>query len=246
MQTLQKNMMMMQQFHQSMCGGHAAAAPLQLHYPQPLGSPTSAAAAGLLSRSTSFESLQAAPHQQLWPGSPAAQAVPRDSPPGHTAMTPRLTLADARATPPPRTPLALGNQALGDGEVDGATPTAAADTIRHLEALAATAGSEPTVGESKGIGKKPKPTPHSASAKPKATPKPAKPEAKAKPKDKSKAAKPKVTTKAAKPMTKAVKPKANAVKPKANLQLGCGKCRKSKGGCVQCRDPAYGGKRGHG
>eukprot|EP00972_Heterocapsa_arctica_P041754 6156826-Heterocapsa_arctica.AAC.1 len=71
-------MVMMQQFHQTMCGGNAAAAPLQLHYPQPWGSPTSGAASALLARSSSSESLQSAPHQQLWPGSPADRAVPRD------------------------------------------------------------------------------------------------------------------------------------------------------------------------
>ena len=231
LQQLQKNMMMMQQFHQSMCGGHAAAAPLQLHYTQPWGSPTSAAASALLSRSSSSDSL-------LWPGSPADRAVPRDSPPGHMATNARPTINDARATPPPRAALALGDQALGDGDV-GASSTAADDLIKRLESLAATAGSDQTVGESKANAKKPKPTPQSASAKPTATTKAAKPEAKANPKAKSKASKPKVTTKAA-------KPEAKAVKPKANLQLGCGKCRKAKNGCSQCRDPNFGGERGHG
>eukprot|EP00972_Heterocapsa_arctica_P088190 13003286-Heterocapsa_arctica.AAC.1 len=74
LQQLQKNMMMMQQFHQTMFGGNAAAAPLQLHYAQPWDSPTSASASALLARSSSSQSLQAAPHQQLWPGSPADRA----------------------------------------------------------------------------------------------------------------------------------------------------------------------------
>ena len=203
--------------------------PLQLHYTQPLGSPTSAAASALLSRSSSSDSLQAAPHQQLWPGSPADRAVPRDSPPGHIATNARLALADARATPPPRAALALGDQAHGHENVDAAD--AAASDIARLEALAANAGNEPSVGESKANGKAKaaKPKAKSKAAKPKAKTKPAKPEAKA-----------------VKPTAKAVKPKAKAAKPTANLPLGCGKCRRSKKGCKQCRDPAFGGERGNG
>ena len=39
------------------------------------------------------------------------------------------------------------------------------------------------------------------------------------------------------------KAKANAKAPPAGLMLGCGKCRGSRFGCIQCREPSFGGRR---
>jgi hypothetical protein len=62
--------------------------------------------------------------------------------------------------------------------------------------------------------------------------------AKGKAKGKGKAA-PKTAAKVAKPKVKA----AAAPDTKSPLLLGCGKCRGSAKGCVQCRDPSFKGAR---
>ena len=169
-----------------------------------------------------------------------AQGVPPTGPslgvqpaaaPGPSATA--LALPDA-----PRTetaPRAIGHEALPATHSAPEELGDAADDIEQLETLASSPKAKGK-GKGKGKGKAKGKAVGKAKGKPKAKPK-------GKPKAKAAAGKAKAKAAAGKAKAKAAAGKAKA-KARAGLVLGCCKCRYLPGGCAQCKNPAFRGRRG--